>query len=470
MASTDKHLDNTLLSILSTTFVCCSHSQCIAMLSDSPGKRPRAIHAPRTDATRTLKPANAPTADSCDISGDIDDTIDPSQGMAKLYALFQEQIRHTVTHLAATHAWLGFHRPRGALHPDSPASKTSPSLLHYCQQTDSYSWTNPPEHHPYYPYFEQGFPLLKVVELKESPAIPWGDAQVADSIGDRAEHGGGDRPDPVTYLCAYTLNPTQFILVTANAPLSDLQHYCLEQQAYIIKQHIDALQYHRQHDHKVQLLEQTLHRVEHQLRNPLELICLYTDVLQMDVLHEQCSTEVWEEPIQQISKAAQTIKRHLSRIKGYSQSSTLQLEPCRLDALFADVVDALHPLATEKSVQIECNGSGVEIYVDTWQFKEVLTNLLTNALHFSPPGERIRCRWRVFAREIVIEICDKGPGFSSQDLKKAFTPFYSRRPGGTGLGLTLSRKIVLDHQGSLWAENQPTGGASLHIVLPRSHI
>lgn len=52
-------------------------------------------------------------------------------------------------------------------------------------------------------------------------------------------------------------------------------------------------------------------------------------------------------------------------------------------------------------------------------------------------------------------------------MQKIFNPFYSRRDGGTGLGLTIAKKIVLDHSGNLWAENAPQGGAVFSIILPR---
>jgi signal transduction histidine kinase len=57
---------------------------------------------------------------------------------------------------------------------------------------------------------------------------------------------------------------------------------------------------------------------------------------------------------------------------------------------------------------------------------------------------------------------------SQQDLENLFTPFYSKRPGGTGLGLAIAKKIILDHQGSLWAQNLPVGGAQFSMSLPRS--
>jgi signal transduction histidine kinase len=411
--------------------------QQVVMMSNSPGSRSRAI---------------APASHH---------QCDGSLGLSELYPFFQEQLLHTVEYLAATQVWLGVY---GTLNPldtvNQPTSAPStyqsgyaPRILHYCGKTDSYAWLTAQDNQHIYQYFNQTFPFMRGIELTDY-GLNGGDRNRETWNHDVGKH---------TYLCAYGLNPTQFLLIQTKEPLSSLQTHCFEQYARLIQQHVKSAHQHQHHTHKIQLLEQTIHRVEHQLRNPLELICLYANVL-----NQQLAVDPFGEQLQQISKAAHTIRHHLSRIKGYSQSSRLQSEPCQLNRLMTEVVESLHPLATEKAIQIECTGPAVEITVDPWQFKEALTNLVSNALYFSPPGEPISCRWRVFSRETVIEICDKGSGFSPQDLKKAFTPFYSRRPGGTGLGLTLARKIVLDHQGSLWADNLPTGGACLSIVLPRN--
>ncbi len=396
---------------------------------------------------------------SCAIAPTSHYQYDGLPGLSELYPFLQEQLQQTADYFSATQVWLGVYSalssPDDTHHQHDTHHQPchAPRILHYCHKTGSYAWLSTQENQHVYQYFNQPFPLLKGVELTVCGLDD------GDRNGDFRDHHGGHH----TYLCAYGVNPTQFLLITTQKPFSSLQVHCFEQYAQLIQQRLESAQQRQHYAHRIQLLEQTIHRVEHQLRNPLELICLY-----VDVLNQQLAVESFGEQLQQISKAAHTIRHQLSRIKGYSQSSRLQSEQCQLDRLMTEVVESLHPLAAQKSVQIECSGATVEITVDPWQFKEALTNLVSNAVYFSPPGETISCRWRVFSRETVIEICDKGSGFSPQDLKKAFTPFYSRRPGGTGLGLTLARKIVLDHQGSLWADNLPTGGACLSIVLPRS--
>jgi signal transduction histidine kinase len=93
--------------------------------------------------------------------------------------------------------------------------------------------------------------------------------------------------------------------------------------------------------------------------------------------------------------------------------------------------------------------------------------LLSNAVYFSPISGTISCHWQIFEQEILINISDEGSGLSPDDLQKIFSPFYSRRSGGTGLGLTIAKKIVLEHQGKLWAQNSRAGGARFSLILPQ---
>ncbi|MEB3211142.1 MAG: HAMP domain-containing sensor histidine kinase [Leptolyngbyaceae bacterium] len=408
------------------------------------------------------------------------DTIQLSPEFAALYPSLQQQLKKTATSLMATDIWLGVHsihvqisQKKLEIRQKNPNPDTLLNILHYCGETDSYHWVSSDSFQKLHPYFHHPSTALRVIELSR------GNENQSDDCGVLED----TTPTQGCYACAYGLTAPQVLVAKTEKPLSALQSHCLEQQTQLVKQQLDAAQ-HRSHlDHRVQLLEQTLHRIEHQLRNPLELICLYSDLLShylstnASPASEQNSSmppgsslkdaDLLGETVQRISKAARTIRSQLSQIKNCSQSSTLQIESCKLDGLVADVIGILNPLAHDKSVHIEIQGPPTDVHVDPWQFKEVLTNLISNAVHFSPADNTVLCRWSVFSDEIMIEICDKGSGFSPQDLKKSFIPFYSRRPGGTGLGLTIARKIVLDHRGSLWAENLPLGGARLCIVLPR---
>jgi two-component system sensor histidine kinase HydH len=100
--------------------------------------------------------------------------------------------------------------------------------------------------------------------------------------------------------------------------------------------------------------------------------------------------------------------------------------------------------------------------IDADRMRQVLANLIDNAMQAGPPV-------RVTARagdQLVIEIGDKGPGVPADDRERIFEPFFTKKTQGTGLGLSLSRRVVELHGGSVSVSNDPSGGAVFRIAIP----
>jgi signal transduction histidine kinase len=97
-----------------------------------------------------------------------------------------------------------------------------------------------------------------------------------------------------------------------------------------------------------------------------------------------------------------------------------------------------------------------------------LVNLLLNALDAMPRGGALRVELEAGERECRLRVRDTGPGIAPEIAGRLFTPFASTKPTGTGLGLSLSRRIVEEHGGTISAANLPEGGACFTITLPRS--
>ena len=103
---------------------------------------------------------------------------------------------------------------------------------------------------------------------------------------------------------------------------------------------------------------------------------------------------------------------------------------------------------------------------DVGQLEQVMINLLKNAAESGSPPEAVTVAVQCRAQGFVIEIADRGTGLSEQVLRDALLPFFSTKPSGTGLGLTLCREIVEAHGGRLTLANRPGGGAVVSIHLP----
>jgi signal transduction histidine kinase len=111
------------------------------------------------------------------------------------------------------------------------------------------------------------------------------------------------------------------------------------------------------------------------------------------------------------------------------------------------------------------------VHIDPLRIREVLANLLSNAMRYTPPGGKIKIRVTISAqgpeRAVTISVQDSGPGISSADLPHVFDRFYkSSDSGGMGLGLSIAKYLVEAHGGRIWAESGAGPGTKISFTLP----
>lgn len=267
------------------------------------------------------------------------------------------------------------------------------------------------------------------------------------------------------YVCCVgeqSSKAAEYIFICTYELLSTGQQQMLLGNAQILSQYLAMYKERSRHVAEIASLAETLGRAEHQLRNPLALINLYAENLRLGLpsgcLQEQAIL---------IRQTADELSSRLTDLLYYGQRAKLQIKQHDLLTIVSQSIKGLQPWLEQKELQIRCPDKPVSVTVDSWQMKQVFDNLLTNAVHFSPQGGTVSCNWHVYGHEVLVEICDRGSGISEEDLKQIFKPYYTQRLGGTGLGLAIAQKIILDHQGNLWAENMPEGGAQFSFTLPR---
>ena len=129
-----------------------------------------------------------------------------------------------------------------------------------------------------------------------------------------------------------------------------------------------------------------------------------------------------------------------------------------------------HQFATARvELQLRSEGDqGPAIVGDAAAWRQVLFNLLRNALDASPPGSRVQVNCRTEQGEVKLEVADEGPGVPTADQDRIFEPFFTTKaPGkGTGLGLSIVHRIVVGHGGRIEVDNGPRGGAVFRILVP----
>ena len=106
------------------------------------------------------------------------------------------------------------------------------------------------------------------------------------------------------------------------------------------------------------------------------------------------------------------------------------------------------------------------ISVDAEQIKQVLLNLVLNAVQAMPAGGQVTLSSRLADASVLLEVTDQGVGIPRENLERIFDPFFTTRAGGTGLGLSIAYQIINRHGGHLSVRNNPDRGVTFTVVLP----
>jgi two-component system sensor histidine kinase GlrK len=220
--------------------------------------------------------------------------------------------------------------------------------------------------------------------------------------------------------------------------------------------------------------ERFLRHISHELKTPLATIKEGIELLADGIPGplNQRQTEVLS-ILQSGVQHFQVLINNLLDFNLLRSNKPLIREQVSLKELIAGIV-RLHQLTAErKSVQFELSGDEIILRVDRSVISAAIDNLVSNALHFSPEGGRIRLSWQKGAEGLSMTVTDEGPGIASEEREKVFLPFYqgkAMRVGplkGTGLGLSVARECVELHKGQLRILDAERG-ARLELNLPHS--
>jgi signal transduction histidine kinase len=150
----------------------------------------------------------------------------------------------------------------------------------------------------------------------------------------------------------------------------------------------------------------------------------------------------------------------------------LKREPTNLAELIRDAVSGLEALATEKEIRVNLLLDGQDdANIDPQRVREVLTNLLSNALRYTPRGGEVTVHLTETGtgaeRSALVSIEDNGPGIETAALPHVFERFYkSSDSGGMGLGLSIAKYLVEAHGGKIWAESEVGKGTKISFSMP----
>jgi signal transduction histidine kinase len=220
-----------------------------------------------------------------------------------------------------------------------------------------------------------------------------------------------------------------------------------------------------------------LAHMSHELRTPLNAIIGFAELI-LHRLPDPAAAKL-AEYVKDIHNSGTLLLSIINDILDLSKIEAgkrdLQLEVCAVD----DVIEACERLIGNRAreagigLRITVDGDAPPLFADPLAVKQILLNLLTNAIKFTPPGGRVMLSaGRGNGRSVVVAVADTGIGMSPDEIARALQPFgqveneYNRRQAGTGLGLPLARSLTQLHGGTLSIASSRGAGTTVTVVLP----
>lgn len=203
----------------------------------------------------------------------------------------------------------------------------------------------------------------------------------------------------------------------------------------------------------------------HQLRTPLSTAMLYAANLRQAALMEDDRKRF----IDKILARLQALEGLIQNMLGFVRGHVLQLEPLDIGSIIEELHAVIVPQSQARSVQLRRVCSvfpTTKVMGDRKALVGALTNLVENALYFSPAGGTVCIDVSHAESGLVITVDDEGPGIHPEHRERLFEPFFTTRSGGTGLGLAIVKKVAEELGGGVRCSNRPATGARFELTLP----
>jgi len=225
-----------------------------------------------------------------------------------------------------------------------------------------------------------------------------------------------------------------------------------------------------------------LANVSHELRTPMHAILSFAQLGQDRIAGGNAPLPKVSQYLARIDSSGERLLRLLNDLLDLSKLEagmmTYDMGSYDVRSIAADVVGELAEMAAARSVRLQVLGTEERFlaWCDPARIGQVLRNLASNGLKFTPPGGAVELRFEARTVDgsvmVIASVTDEGAGIPEAELEAIFDKFVQSSKtksgaGGTGLGLSICREIVVQHRGRIWAENRRTGGAAVHVMLPK---
>ena len=216
--------------------------------------------------------------------------------------------------------------------------------------------------------------------------------------------------------------------------------------------------------------------MSHELRTPLNAIGGYAGLLEEGVMGPLAPRQ--REYLERIKRS----QKHLSALindvlnfaKAESGTIAYNMEALVLGEVLSGVVPMIEPMASARETEYECESpsNDIVVWADRDKVVQVVLNLLTNAVKYTPPGGRVTLRVESTEKIACIAVADSGPGIPREQQSSIFEPFvqlersFAQARDGVGLGLAISRELARGMKGDVTVESEPGHGSTFILSLP----
>ena len=204
--------------------------------------------------------------------------------------------------------------------------------------------------------------------------------------------------------------------------------------------------------------------VAHEIRNPLNTIGMIVQRLKREF---PVNDGEYDSLLKIVRDEVSRMNKIIEQFLRFARPPSLQLEPTNMAEFLNEVILQIKSQVEDKGIQLEeLIESLPEINIDKAQMKQALLNLILNAIEATSQGGKISIRAYSDAQEVRIEIADTGVGIPEENLAKIFDLYFTTKDTGTGMGLALVNRIIVEHGGRIEVSSQEGEGTKFILSLP----
>lgn len=276
--------------------------------------------------------------------------------------------------------------------------------------------------------------------------------------------------------------PNQPELVQVESNPSQIQSVAHSAELMRVSDEVFRLQKEKEELHaQLQFKDQLIAILAHDLRNPLTTLSIALETLEMgmtrEVRHPRMTPELLAQLIRQARAQARALDRMITDILQVARErgAEFRIQPKKLDlgGLCVEVIDRLQDQFQAKSLQIQTDipADLPAVYADSERVRQVLVNLLDNAIKYTPNAGQIQLSiLHRTTQKVQVSICDSGPGIPLENQQRIFDDRFrlqrDQETEGYGIGLSVCKRVVQAHYGQIWVDSESEQGSCFHFTLP----